>query len=98
MIRTIKRERRYLNIKPLAALSLHLVSAAHHPRRRVERRTTRIFIALARLEHWLFPNNAGPLDLGQFATRVRDHPVPVQQLHRFPSLILDDHSISPEVL
>jgi hypothetical protein len=24
--------------------------------------------------------------------------VPVQQLHRFPPLIIDDHSISPEVL
>src|ERR1700676_4255797 len=98
LIRTIQRERRYFNIKPHAALTLHLVSPAHHSRRRVEGRATRIFIALARLDTRLFPNTTRPLDLGQFATCVRDHPVPAQQLHRFPSLVLDDHSISPEIL
>src|ERR1035437_6901926 len=42
LIRTVQRERRYLNIKAIAALTLHLVGPAHHPRRCVEGRATRI--------------------------------------------------------
>ena len=61
MIRAIKRERRYLNIKTLTALTLYLVSAAHHPRRRVEWRAARIFKAFSRLEDRLFPTTPGPL-------------------------------------
>src|ERR1019366_3800240 len=98
LIRTIQRERRYLNIKTLTALTLHLVGSAHHPRRRVERRATRVFKALSWLEDRLLPDDTWSFDLGQFATRIRDHPVPAQQMHRFPSLILDDHSISPKIL
>ena len=64
----------------------------------VEGRATGIFIALARLEDRLFSNNTRPLNPGQFATRIRNHPVPAQQMHGFPSLILEDHSISPEML
>src|ERR1035438_4039290 len=93
-----QRERRYLNIKTLTALTLHLVGSAHHPRRRVERRATRVFKALSRLEDRLLPDNTWSLDLVQFATRIRDHPVPAQPMHRFPSLIRDDHSISPKIL
>jgi hypothetical protein len=98
LIRAIKRECRYLNIKALTALSLHLVSPAHHPRRRVERRATRILKTLSWLEDRLLPDNTWSFDLGQFATRIRDHPVPAEQLHRFSSVVLDDHSISPEIL
>jgi hypothetical protein len=61
---TIEREGWYLNIKPLTALSFHLVSPAHHPRCGVERAATRIFKALAGLEDRLLPNDARPLDLG----------------------------------
>jgi hypothetical protein len=95
LIRAIQGERRYLNIKSLALLALHLVTSAHHPRRRVEGRTARICIALAGLEEWLLPNNTRPLDLGQFATCIRNHPMPASQLNCFPSLILDGHSIGP---
>jgi len=98
LIRAIERECRYLNIKALTALSLHLVCPAYHPRRRVERRATRILKTFSWLEDWLLPDNTWSFDLGQFATRIRDHPVPAQQMHRFLSLILDDHSISPEIL
>src|ERR1700757_1464515 len=98
LIHAIERECRYLNIKMLTALSLHLVSPAHHPRRSVERRATCIFKALSRLQDRLLPNNTGSFDLGQFSTRIRDHPVPAQQAHRFLSLILDDHPIGPEIL
>jgi len=70
LIWTIQREGRYLNIEPLTAFTLHLVSPAHHPRCGVERRAAGIFIALARLEDWLLPDNTWPLDLSQFATRV----------------------------
>jgi len=95
---TIQREGRNLNIKPLTALTLHLVSPAHHSRCRVERRATCIFKALAGFEDWLLPNNTRPLDLSQFAPRIRNHPMAAQQLDRFPSLILDDDSICPEIL
>src|ERR1700722_2150020 len=98
LIRAIERERRYLNIKTLTALTLHLLSSAHHPRRRVERRATRIFKTLSRLQNRLFPHNTWSFHLGQFAARIRDHPVAAQQMHRLPSLILDDHSISPKIL
>jgi hypothetical protein len=98
LIRAIQRERRYLNIKTLTALTLHLVGPAHHPRRRVERRATRIFKDLSRLEDRLLPDDTRSFNLGQFATRIRDHPMPAQKMHRFPSLILDDHSISPKIL
>jgi hypothetical protein len=97
-IRKIQRERRNLNIETLTALTLHLVSPAHHPRRRVKRRAASIFKALSRLQHRLLPDDTWSLDLGQFATRICDHPVPAQQLHRLRSLILDSHSISPKIL
>ena len=61
-----------------SALTRYLVSPAHHPRCRVERYATCIFKALARLEDWLFPNNARPLDLRQIATGICDHPVPAE--------------------
>src|SRR5580704_6241821 len=76
LFRAIQGERRYLNIKSLAPLTLHLVTSAHHPRRRVEGRTARVCIVLARLEEWLLPNDTRPLDLGQFATGICNHPVP----------------------
>src|ERR1700679_1518159 len=57
LIRAIQRECGYLNVKQLAPIALHLVTSAHHPRRGVERRATRIGIALARLEEWLLPDN-----------------------------------------
>ena len=98
LIRAIQREHRYLDIKTLTALTLHLVSPAHHPRRRVERRATCIFKALSRLEDRLHPDDTWSLDLGQIASRICDHPVPAQQLHCFRSLILYDHSISPKIL
>ena len=98
MIRAIQRERWYLDVKPLAGLTFHLVCTAHHTRRSIKGHPTRIFMALSGLEQRLFPNNAGPLDLGQLTTRIRDHPVPAQQLHCFPSCILDDYAICPEVL
>jgi hypothetical protein len=98
LIRAIQRKRRYLNIKPLTPIVFHPVTSPHHPRRSVEMSTTRVCIALARLEEWLLPNNARALHLGQFAARIRDHPMPASQLHRFPSRILDGHSIGPEIL
>ena len=98
LIRAIQRKRRYLNIKLLPPIVFHLVASAHHPRGRVEMSTTRVCITLARLEAWFLPNNTCALDLGQFTARIRDHPMPASQLHRFPSLVLDGHSIGPEIL
>jgi hypothetical protein len=98
VIWTIQRERRDFNIKTLSVLSLHLISPAHHPRRRVQRRATRIFKALSRFEDRLLPHNTGSFDLRQFSSCICDHPVPAQQVHRFRSLILDDHSICPKIL
>jgi hypothetical protein len=49
LIRTVEREGGYLDVKTLAALTLHLVSPAHHPRWRVERGATGIFEALSGL-------------------------------------------------
>ena len=40
LIRGVQRERWYFNIKPLATIAFHLVTPAHHPRRRVKSRTT----------------------------------------------------------
>ena len=48
LIRPIQRKRWYLYIKPLSAFALHLVTSAHHSRRRVKRRAARVLIALAR--------------------------------------------------
>ena len=98
LIRAIQRKRRYLNIKLLPPIVFHLVASAHHPRGRVEMSTTRVCITLARLEEWLLPNHTRPLDLCQFTARIRDHPMPASQLNRFPSLILNGHSIGPEIL
>ena len=98
LIRTIQRKRRYLNIKPLAAFAFHQVTSAHHPPRRVEGSAAGVFIALARLEYGLLPNHPRPLDFIQFAASIRDHPVPAQQLHCFPTLILDGHAIGPDIL
>jgi hypothetical protein len=98
LIRAIQRKRRYLNIKPLTPIVFHLVLSTHHPRRRVEMSTTRVCITLARLEEWLLPNSTRALNLGQFGTRIRDHPMPASQLHRFPSMILDGHYIGPEIV
>ena len=94
----VQREGRYLNIKLLVVIAFHLVTSAHHPRRRVERGTTRVCKTLAGLEEWLLPNHTGSLDLGEFAACIGDHPVPASQLNGFPSLILDGHSIGPEIL
>lgn len=98
LIRGVQRERWYLNIKPFATIAFHLVTPTHHPRRRVKKRTAAVRMTFARLEKWLLPNHARSLDLGQFAARIRDHPVPAQQMHRLVPLILDKHSISPKIL
>ena len=64
-----------LDIEAIAAVSFHLVGAAHHAGWGVERHATRIFIALAGLEDGLLADDAGPLDLSEFAARIGDHPV-----------------------
>ena len=98
LIGNVQGKRGYFNIKTLSVRCPHLVGATHHSRWRVERRATRVSKALSRLENRLLSDNTWSLDLGQFTTRIRDHPVPAQQLHRFATLVHDDHSISPEIL
>lgn len=98
LVRAIERERWYLDVETFAALAFHLISSAHHSPGRVQWCTACIFKALTRPENWLLSDNARSLDLSQFATGIRDHPVPAQQMHRFFTLIFDDHPIGPEVL
>src|SRR6185437_9182932 len=98
LIWAVQGKSRNLNIKTLTANSLHQVSAPHHARRCIERRTTDVFKALSRPESWLLPNYSRSFDFSQFASRIGDHPVPTEKLHRFRSLILDYHAVGPKIL
>src|SRR3954466_6472473 len=77
----VEGERRDLDIEMMIGAGDHLVSAAHHAGRRLERAPRRVLEGFAGTEDRLLADDAWPFEFLDVSGRVRDHPVAAEQLY-----------------
>src|SRR5258708_18496151 len=94
----VERERRHVDLEPLAALALHFITPGHETGRGRKRHAAGVFEALARREHGLLADHALAADLLFAARGVGNDPVPAPQLHGLLAAIGDDDGVGPEIL
>jgi len=93
-----EREGRNIGEKALAVFQGHLVRALHRPEWCLERAARGVFEAFALTQHRLVSDNARTTHLLHIPRSVGDHPMPVEKLHRFGTLIDDSDRVQKEPL
>src|SRR5258708_28377595 len=95
---TVERERRHVDLEPLAALALHFITPGHETGRGWKRHAAGVFEALARRQHGLLAHHALAADFLFAAPGAGNDPVPAPQLHGLLAAIGDDDGVGPEIL
>src|SRR5215472_13789456 len=92
----VERERRNLDVEPLAARRHHAVGPDHEARGRRQRHAAGVLVGRARLEHGLLADHTRAPHLLDAAERIGDAPVARLELDGLGPMIADLDRIGPE--